>query len=170
MTVGQIAIAFKACGKEFASDFETLEHVEKTHESVTKLFFSALGVDFYEFKKATDVVQKKYGLSHVDVLNIIDYVNNELIEQGGFLCALDMAECDFIDGFYEDVIKKYVKEMFDDIFECSEIQYNKAYRAGVLFTFEGGPDFIEAIKKSGFEPLIKIVKASAPNLDFSDKA
>jgi hypothetical protein len=165
MTVGQIAIAFKACGKYFASDFETLESLEKTDDSVTKLFFSALGVDFYEFKKATDILQKMYSLSHIDILNIIDYVKVQNLDT-----------CDFIGGYYEDIVDSYIYEMLEDIFEKSEIEFEqdydkKAYINGKIpFTFEGGQDFIEAIKDSGFAPLIKIIKASAPHLDFSDKA
>ena len=165
MTVGQIAIAFKACGKEFAKDIETLESLEKTDDSVTKLFFSALGVGFYEFKKETDILQKMYSLSDVDVLNIIDYVKVQ-----------NLANCDFIGGYYEDIVDSYIYEMLEDIFEKSEIEFEqdydkKAYINGKIpFTFEGETDFIEAIKASDFPPLIKIIKASAPHLDFSDKA
>lgn len=166
MTVGQIAIAFKACGKEFTSDCETLELIEKTDNSVKNLFFSALGVDFYEFKKATDFLQKIYGLSEVDVLDIIDYVGVKIY----------LSEFDFIGGYYEDIVDTYVYGMIGDIFEKSEIEFEQDYysrdyiNGKIPFTFEGGSDFVQAIKDSGFEPLIKIVKASAPHLDFSDKA
>ena len=165
MTVGQIAIAFKACGKEFTSDIETLESLQDVDYNVVKLFFSALGVDFYEFKKATDTLQKMYGLSHVDILNIIDFVKVQ-----------NLADCDFVFGYYEDIVATYVYKMLKNIFEKSEIEYEeeydqKAYVKGEIpFTFEGGLDFIEAIKSSDFPPLIKIIKASAPHLDFSDKA
>lgn len=164
MTVGQIAIAFKACGKEFTSDFKTLEHIEKTDDSVTKLFFSSLGLDFYEFKKATDILQKMYDLSHVDVLNIIDYVKMQ-----------NLGECYFVRGYYEDIVDAYVCGMLQDIFEKSGIEFKKHYdikayiNDKIPFYFEGGPDFVEAIKASDFPQLIKIIKASAPHLDFSDK-
>ena len=165
MTVGQIAIVFKACGKEFVTKYDSLESLEDVDCDVTNLFFVALGVDFYEFKKATDVVQKMYNLSDVDILNIIDYVK-----------AQNLDTCDFIGGYYEDIVDAYVSEVLDDIFEDSEIEFEHDYTSNayingkIPFTFEGGPDFVEAIKKSGFEPLIKIIKASAPHLDFSDKA
>ena len=106
-----------------------------------------------------------YGLSHIDVLNIIDYFEVQNLDT-----------CDFIVGYYEDIVDTYVSEVLDDIFEDSEIEYewdydDKAYVNGKIpFTFEGGQDFIQAIKDSDFPPLIKIIKASAPHLDFSDKA
>ena len=165
MTVGQIAIAFKACSKEFGNDFEACVALDKSGDKVKRVIFTALGVDFDEFKKATDTLQKMYGLSSVDILNIIDYVK-----------AHDLSYCDFIGGYYEDIVDTYVSEVLDDIFEDSEIEFEHDYTSNayingkIPFTFEGSPDFIEAIKKSGFEPLIKIIKACSPRLDFLDKA
>ena len=164
MTVGQIAIAFKACGKELANNFEACVALDKSDNNVKRVIFSALGVDFDDFKEATDTLQKMYSLSDVDVLNILDFTK-----------AHNLETCDFIGGYYEDVVDTYIYEMLDDIFENSEIEFEqdydkKAYMSGKIpFKFEGGPDFIQAIKASDFPPLIKIIKASAPHLDFSDK-
>ena len=177
MTVGQIAIAFKACGKILTG--KQIFLLDRKADSVFEIMFLALGLDMEEFEIQTNLLQNSYGLSGADVLDVIEYVRNLRTSQGSILDIRHYSDDlgrKSISVFYEELLDTYVNEVLGDIFENSGVEYDIDYgecfleKGKIPFTFEGETDFIEAIKASDFQPLIKIIKASAPHLDFSDKA